>query len=229
MNSPSPLSSLFVTVSAAGIAGIILAPLDMARAKLILTPCTHPPRSIIGTLKSLPSWILPLSIAPITILYSTLPTFISASTPLFLRSKLGIDPVLTPNFYSVTTFCSQAVELAVKLPLETILRRGQIAIAQSDAAPRSSDTIVEPGAYRGLFGTMRTIIYEEGEKTSGDSDVPKGSKGSAGAGVTKVGQQRRRGQGGEGLYRGWRVGMWGLLGVWGAATLGGVGAKGGEF
>jgi len=49
--------------------------------------------------------------------------------------------------------------------------------------------------------------------------------------VDSVGKdsQRRKGQGVEGLFRGWRVGMWGLVGVWGAATLGGVGGKGGEF
>ena len=37
----------------------------------------------------------------------------------------------------------------------------------------------------------------------------------------------RKGQGIRGLWRGWRVGFWGLVGVWGAAALGGAG--GGEF
>lgn len=61
-------------------------------------------------------------------------------------------------------------------------------------------------------------------------------KGKGGASAVKVtsatkakGEKRKKGQGVEGLFRGWRVGMWGLVGVWGAATLGGVGAKGGEF
>ena len=230
LSSPSPLASLAVAVSAAGVAGIILAPLDIARTKLILTPSTHPPRSILATLKSLPGWTLPFSIAPVAILNSTIPTLISVSTPLFLRSKLNIDPVLTPNIYSVATFVGQVFELAVKLPIETVLRRGQIDVAQSTSRGKAMQTVVEVGPYRGLFGTMHSIVYEEGERGS-PADLVKGTGGAPAMKVGKVGQERRRrkGQGFEGLWRGWRVGMWGLVGVWGAATWGGVGAKGGEF
>ncbi len=54
--------------------------------------------------------------------------------------------------------------------------------------------------------------------------------GTDGAPAVKIGKKgRRRGQGVEGLFRGWRVGMWGLVGVWGAAAIGGAGGKGGEF
>ena len=53
--------------------------------------------------------------------------------------------------------------------------------------------------------------------------------GTDGAPAVKIGKKgRRKGQGVEGLFRGWRVGMWGLVGVWGAAALGGAGGKG-EF
>ena len=37
---------------------------------------------------------------------------------------------------------------------------------------------------------------------------------------------RRKGQGIEGLYRGWRVGAWGLLGIWTAHLAGGGGIAG---
>lgn len=230
LSSPSPFSSLIVAISAVGIARAVLAPLDIARTKLILTPSTHPPRSIIATLRRLPSWSLPFSIAPATILHATLPTLMSASTPLFLRSKLGIDPILTPNTYAVATFLGQATELIVKLPIETVLRRGQMEVARSSTGGKDLQTVVEVGPYKGLFGTMRSIIYEEGEKYS-PTALPKGTKGASGMKMGKTGQekQRRKGQGLEGLWRGWRVGMWGLIGVWGAATLGVVGSKGGEF
>ena len=229
LSSPSPLASLAVAVSAAGLAGIILAPLDIARTKLMLTPSTHPPRSVLATLKSLPSWMLPFSIAPVAILNSTIPTLISVSTPLFLRSKLNIDPVLTPNMYSVATFVGQVVELVVKLPIETVLRRGQISVAQSTSSGKAAQTTVEVGPYHGLFGTIHSIVYEEGERGP-PADLVKGTGGAPAMKVGKVGQERRRrkGQGFEGLWRGWRVGMWGLIGVWGAATWGGVGAKGGQ-
>lgn len=230
LSSPSPFASLAVAISAAGLAGMILAPLDIARTKLILTPSTHPPRSVVATLKTLPGWTLPLSIAPAAILNSTIPTLISASTPLFLRSKLGIDPVLTPNMYSVATFVGQAFELVVKLPIETVLRRGQMDVARSTSKGKEMQTVVEVGPYRGLFGTMHSIVYEEGERGP-PAELVKGTIGAPAMKVGKVGQdrKRRKGQGFTGLWRGWRVGMWGLVGVWGAATWGGVGGKGGEF
>ena len=228
LSSPSPLASLAVAVSSAGLAGIILAPLDIARTKLILTPSTHPPRSILAMLKTLPGWTLPFSIAPAAILNSTLPTLISVSTPLFLRSKLGIDPVLTPNMYSVATFVGQVVELAVKLPIETVLRRGQMNVAQSTSKGKELQTVVEVGPYRGLLGTVRSIVYEEGERGP-PAELVKSTAGAPAMKVGKIGQERRRkkGQGFEGLWRGWRVGKWGLVGVWAEATCLRLGRKGG--
>ena len=230
LSSPSPLSSLAVAVSAAGIAGIILAPLDIARTKLMLTPSTHPPRTILSTLQSLPSWTLPFSIAPVTLLHSTVATLISTSGPLLMRSKLGIDPLLTPTLYSMGTFVGQALELILKLPLETVLRRGQMQVAQAGSQSKGTQAVVEIGSYQGLMGTMLHIVNEEGER-GGGAEL---SRGTAGAPALKAGKlgsgaQRKKGQGLEGLWRGWRVGLWGLIGVWGAATLGGVGSKGGEF
>ncbi|KAL9103837.1 MAG: hypothetical protein Q9163_001157 [Psora crenata] len=230
LSSPSPLGSLAVAVSAAGIAGIILVPLDIARTKLILTPSSHPPRSIMGTLKTLPSWTLPFSLAPTALLHATLPTFLSASTPLFLKSRMGIDPLLTPNLYAIATFCSQVVELVVKWPIETVLRRGQLQVARSTPQGKNLRTVVEVGPYKGLFGTVTSIMYEEGERGPRTAaDMAKAVKSAPGSKVAKASQQRKKGQGIEGLYRGWRVGMWGLIGVWGAATLGGVSGRDAEF
>ena len=130
--------------------------------------------------------------------------------------------------YNIGTFGSQVAELAVKLPIETVLRRGQMAVARETSKGREIPTIVDVGPYNGLLGTMRSIIYEEGESDGNSpAELAKGAKGAAGMKVSK--EKRRKGQGVEGLWRGWRVGMWGLVGVWGAAMLGGVGGKGGEF
>ncbi|KAL8998907.1 MAG: hypothetical protein Q9169_002126 [Polycauliona sp. 2 TL-2023] len=227
LSSPAPMASLAIAVSAAGIAGILLAPLDIARTKLMLTPSTHPPRSVMSTLKTLSSWTLPWSIAPVTFLHSTLPTFMSASLPLFLRSKLSVDPLLTPNVYALAIFVGQGLEFGVKLPIETVLRRGQMHIAQTTAQTTEVQTVVMPGPYKGLIGTMRSIIYEEGERTIKAAPI----KSAAQSRTTSLARnpEQKKGQGFEGLWRGWRVGMWGLIGVWGAATLGGVGSKGGEF
>ena len=128
--------------------------------------------------------------------------------------------------YNIGTFGAQVAELAVKLPIETVLRRGQMAVARETPKGREMPTVVDVGPYKGLWGTMHSIVYEEGE-SGGASALTKGGKGAAGMKINQA--KKRKGQGVEGLYRGWRVGMWGLVGVWGAAIVGGAGGKSGEF
>lgn len=122
------------------------------------------------------------------------------------------------------------MELLVKLPVETVLRRGQMHVAQMSASGKEVQTVVNIGPYRGLIGTMYSIVKEEGVRGSRAETM----KGIEGASAVKSGPLRtviqgERGQGMEGLWRGWRVGMWGLIGVWGAAAVGSVGSTGGEF
>ncbi|KAK4985696.1 hypothetical protein LTR50_005788 [Elasticomyces elasticus] len=162
VDSPSPFASLGVAVVAAGITGLMLAPLDIVRTR--------------------------------------------------------------------------TAELFLKLPLETVLRRGQIAVLQdhhtktmhntfrdrhTSSASRAEGTemkmLVTPGPYKGVFGTMWSIVGEEGVREQKAMSGP----------LTVQKKTEKGGQGVQGLWRGWRVGMWGLAGVWGAAALGG--GSGGEF
>lgn len=84
---------------------------------------------------------------------------------------------------------------------------------------KECEPIVELAPYRGVMGTMWSIVKEEGTSSR---EILVGSK--------KKGKKvERKGQGIEGLWRGWRVGMWGLVGVWGAKAMGGGGSSGGEF
>ena len=100
-------------------------------------------------------------------------------------------------------------------------------VAQTSAKDREMRTVVEVAPYRGLIGTMRSIVYEEGERVPKPDAVKATAAARAGRPVREP--QRRKGQGAEGLFRGWRIGMWGLIGIWGAATVGGAASKGGEF
>jgi len=78
------------------------------------------------------------------------------------------------------------------------------------------DTTVNVGEYRGVFGTMWMIVREEGHR---EEITVKGKR------VRK----REKGQGLPGLWRGWRVGMWGLVGMWTSRALSGNAGAGGEF
>ncbi|ORX93132.1 mitochondrial carrier domain-containing protein [Clohesyomyces aquaticus] len=205
IDSPSPLLSLSVAVVAAAIAAVTLAPLDLVRTRLIVTPTDAPPRTIYPSLSLLPSLSLPPALFPVTLLHSTIPTIVSCSTPLFLRSSFAVDPISTPSLYSLSTFLSSTVELFVRLPLETVLRRGQVAVLQEhenmrlsetyrdinarsvrtpafgmegeDPLKRSFRTIVEPGPFKGVLGTMWFIVREEGMVVLGQPTPATGSKG----------------------------------------------------
>lgn len=165
-----------------------------------------------------------------------------------------IDSEISPTAFSLAKFCSSTVALFVNLPLETVLRRGQVEVLSQPeylrvvdecsspvrkSSKRSSDDrtsittqelepIVPPGKFNGVFGTMHTIVYEEGSRALPALPVSAKPKGAAKKGKPKVAETvYRRGQGVEGLWRGWKVSWWGLVGLWGAAVVGGGGD--GEF
>lgn len=210
-DSPQPLASLIVIAVSSCITGLVLLPLDMIRTRLLTTPISHSPRGLVQNLTNLPSLLAPSRLWLPTSLYHSLPSAFSASMPLFLRRQLRLTPESSPTLWSLAAFTTTLTELFLRLPLETVLRRAQLdtLIAADPHLP----LIVTPGAYRGVWGTMYSILYLEGET------MTRGKNGML---------KRKRGQGVSGLVRGWRIGFWGLAGVWGAGALGGEG-KGREF
>lgn len=89
---------------------------------------------------------------------------------------------------------------------------------------RELEPMVQIGPYKGVLGTMWSIVREEG------TSFPEAGLATGGIRSLKKGKKIvRKGQGIEGLWRGWRVGMWGLAGVWGARAMSGNGNGGGEF
>ena len=176
----------------------------------------------------LPSYLCPSPLIVPTILHSVITPAISHTTPLFLRSRLAIDPLLTPNTYQLARFMSKSVEFFIKLLLETVLRRGQMTVLKQETAmireqgkwEGDLETMVKVGEYRGVVGTMWLIVREEGVR-----EVPV----IKGKGKLKVTHKELEGQGLPGLWRGWRVGMWGLVGMWTSRMLNGGVVNGGEF
>lgn len=224
LSSISPMATVLIATAAASLSALVLAPVDAAKTRLILTPSTDEPRTLLGTLRTLsPSYLIPGHLVPITVLTSTIPTFLSNVTPFFLRSYLGLDPAVNPTSWSMATFTSSALDLSIKFPLETVLRRAQIVTwtAPTVAPPRSAskhkavNTIVPvPQSYRGVLPTMWGIVRDEGYSES--------QKDKTAALMGKAPRRKRKGQGIEGLYRGWRVGLWGLVGIWGTGFVGGL-------
>ncbi|CAJ2506479.1 Uu.00g006090.m01.CDS01 [Anthostomella pinea] len=229
--SPYPWASLCVAAAAAVATGLILAPLDLVRTRLIVTSTGRAPRRTLATLRALPSWLCPSILIGPTILNSLVHPFLTLSTPLVLRSQFLIDRELSPTTFSIAKFCTSCASLFIKLPLETVLRRGQMAVLLQpnyvEALDRAGnmDIIVRPGPYNGVIGTMYTIVAEEGSRAvSVPAKSPqRGRKGNAT--VSEV--VYKKGQGLGGLWRGWKVSWWGLVGLWTAGIAGGGGE--GEF
>ncbi len=225
LTSTAPLASVLIATASSTLSSTLLSPVDSARTRLILTPASLSPRSLLATIKTLPSpsYLIPLHLIPITFFTSTIPALVSSATPIVLKNYLNIDPVLNPSSWSIATFAFSAMELVVRYPFETVLRRAQIATwtapPGTPPVPSSSRKAIEtiipvPQTYRGMIPTMWSIMKEEGTSFS--------QKEKAVAVVGRTPRRPRKGQGIEGLYRGWRVGMWGLVGVWGASYIGGM-------
>lgn len=213
-DSPHPFASLLVVGLSSCLTGLLLAPLDLVRTRLIITPASLPPRGLLQNLRRLPSLLAPSSLWLPTALAHTIPQLFSASTPLLLRRQLRITPETSPALWSLAAFSTCLTDLFLRLPLETLVRRAQLQhLTQTQAG---LPVIVEPAPYQGVLGTLWAIVYAEGATRVKDPRT----------GMVRV----RRGQGVKGLVRGWRVGFWGLVGVWGAGALGGGEGRGkGEF
>ncbi|KAI5285856.1 mitochondrial fusion and transport protein ugo1 [Ascosphaera aggregata] len=295
----SPFTALAVTCVSTAVSALILSPIDTTRTYLMLTPAAHGPRSLIRAIRRLPSpyYMIPSHLVTITVFSSTLPSLIANSAPIILRNHFSLDPFTNTNAWSILTFIASGFELAVRYPLETVLRRAQIATYTSpalrqqtldqqqpagplppmgssqrsqsqgqsqnqrvvgggggEAPPLSGSsefqqvqTIVPvPQSYRGIIATIWSIVYEEGSRPVGkgretsrvlgggafaagdrDRDSLGGSRSEVRSRysmtTSRPGQLRRRkGQGVAGLYRGWRLGTWSMVGVWGSGFLGSV-------
>ncbi|QUC20017.1 uncharacterized protein UV8b_04258 [Ustilaginoidea virens] len=230
--SPYPWTSLIVAAGAAVATGVLLSPLDLVRTRLIMTPVSKGPRRTLACLRTLPSYLCPSAIAIPTVLNSLVHPLLTLSTPLMLRTRFMMDSQASPLTFSIAKFLASSGAILVKLPIETVLRRGQMAVLTSQEYKRAMggtesrlDTIVPIGRYNGLVGTMYHITAEEGTRENAAAIKAASRKGKAKS--ASLQPTYVKGQGLEGLWRGWKVNWWGLVGLW-TASLVGTGGEG-EF
>ncbi|RFU74644.1 mitochondrial fusion and transport ugo1 [Trichoderma arundinaceum] len=222
--SPYPWASLLVAAAAAVTTGLALAPLDLVRTRLILTNPFKGQRRTIASLRALPSYYCPPTVVVPTILHSLINPIFTLSTPLALKTKFMVTSEIAPMTFSIAKFFASSVGILIKLPLETVLRRGQLSVLSEpeylealNGDEPAPETIVPIGRYNGVFGTMYHIVTEEGTREI----PPKPVISKRGKVKTKNLQPTyKKGQGMEGLWRGWRIGWWGLVGLWMANMVG---------
>lgn len=228
--SPYPWTSLFVAGAAAVATGLLLSPLDLVRTRLIMTPGTHGQRRTLASLRALLSNLCPSTIVIPTALNALVHPLLMLSTPLVLRTRFMIDSQVSPMTFSVAKFFASSAAILIKLPIETVLRRGQMAVLSGQeyvhtlaGRQQKMETIVPIGRYNGVLGTMYHITSEEGAR-----EIPPRQAAARGNARAKaLRPTHRKGQGLEGLWRGWKVSWWGLVGLWTASVVGNGGE--GEF
>ncbi|KAI9149359.1 Mitochondrial fusion and transport protein ugo1 [Paramyrothecium foliicola] len=228
--SPYPWTSLFVAGAAAVATGLVLAPLDLVRTRLIVTPSTNGQRRTLATLRALPSYFCSSAVLLPTVLHSLVHPLLTLSTPMVLRTQFMIDSHVSPMAFSMAKFFASSAAVMIKLPLETVLRRGQVAVLASQEYVRALggaqklDTVVPLGRFDGLFGTMYHITTAEGSReVAARATNAKKLKAKGKASQPTY----LKGQGLPGLWRGWKVSWWGLVGLWSASAISAGGE--GEF
>ncbi|KAH3685477.1 hypothetical protein WICPIJ_003545 [Wickerhamomyces pijperi] len=199
VHSNDPLTTLLLSLSATVITGLLLAPLDLIRTRLIVTKIGSSERSIRKTISRLNYYTVPISlVVPVTM--NTLASQVFKKvTPYLLFVHCGIDAIASPVTYSICSLLSSVMELFVKLPIETILRRAQVHYLVKDAEISSnalkiqdsdSKLVVKFAGYSGIFTTLYDAYFNKGENS-----------------------------GVEAIWRGWRVGLLNVVAEWGLGVI----------
>jgi fusion and transport protein UGO1 len=197
-HSPEPTTTLMLSLGASVLTGLILAPLDIIRTRMIVTKLEGSQRSLRDSIKRLKFMTCPLSLIIPTILNSLANNLFKKLTPYLLLVKFGIDSTTSPSLYGTISLISSILVLAVKLPIETLLRRAQVSYMLKRAhgsfnSLKITDDkamVVKFAGYSGIFTTLWDILYFRGEN----------------GGV-------------EAVFRGWRVGVLNVFGSWGLELL----------
>lgn len=199
VHSNDPLTTLILSVTASVITGLLLAPLDLIRTRLIVTKIQHSERSIRKTISRLNYHTVPISLVIPVTMNSLASQLFKRVTPYLLFVHCGIDSIASPFTYSVLSLISSILELFVKLPIETLLRRAQVNYLLKDSRISSnalkitepeSRLVVKFAGYSGIFTTLYDIYYGSGENS-----------------------------GVEAIWRGWRVGLLNVVAEWGLGVL----------
>lgn len=197
-HSPEPTTTLLLSLSASVLTGLILAPLDLIRTRMIVTRINNSERSLRNSIQQLKFFTCPLSLVIPTVLNSLANNLLKKITPYLLLVKLGIDSGNSPSLYGTLSLVASIAVLAVKLPVETVLRRAQVSYLLKRARGSTNhlkiesekQLVVKFAGYSGLFSTPLTIVMCKGDNS-----------------------------GVEALFRGWRVGVLNVIGSWGLKLL----------
>lgn len=216
-HSNDPFKSLWLSVSACVLTGLVMIPLDLIRIKFMITQPTslaltndtsgnediiektaeevvQNTRSFRESIRNFPTYYLkhpPTPIIFFTTMYQLSTTVFRKMAPYLLYIKFNIDAYSSPTIYTFVNLLSLIGEFFVKLPVENLLRKEQVRFL---LAPKLHDkkkviTIVKP---------EENMIVEFNGAPSDEDELTNWQK------VKQLG-----------LFNGWRVGLLNVVGFWG--------------
>lgn len=220
---PDPLKSLWLSVLACVLTGIVLIPLDLIKVRLMLTQFTKPQsetiknpevdssvedtvvveqaqntRSIRESIRNYPLQLLlnpPPAIALLTVLYQFSTTIFRKTTPYLLFIRFNIDSYLSPTLFTLVNLFLLIFEFFIKLPVENILRKEQVRflLAPKDYDKHNVVTILNPNE-------NLIVDFNSGWVHNDDADLQ-----------PSLWHRIQR----FGLFDGWRVGVLNVFAFWG--------------
>ncbi|RCK65250.1 Mitochondrial fusion and transport protein UGO1 [Candida viswanathii] len=211
-HSNDPFKSLWLSVTACVVTGIILMPLDLIRVKFMITQFNTKPlanddiveeaaeeivqstRSVRESIRNFPVYYLlhpPTPIVLLTTLHELSTSIFRKMAPYILFIKFNIDSYSAPNIYTFVNLISLILEFFIKLPVENLLRKEQVRFLLT---PKKEDvkkviTIEDP---------QKNLIVEFNDLALDDEDMTLWEKFKQ-----------------LGLFNGWRIGVMNVIGFWG--------------
>lgn len=213
-HSNDPFKSLWLSVSACVLTGLILMPLDLIRVKFMITQFNKPieikqetneeelvvipkynTRSVRESLRNYPLQSLlkpPSSITLLTILHQFSQSIFRKTAPYVLFIKFNIDNYSAPNVYTFVNLLLLIFEFFIKLPVENLLRKEQVRY------------LLKPKTLAEDPMKVLTIENPQENLVINFNDYQTDPTAST---FTKIKQL--------GLFNGWRVGVLNVVGFWG--------------
>lgn len=212
-HSNDPFKSLWLSVTACVVTGIILMPLDLIRVKFMITQFNSKPllndddiieesveeiiqstRSVRESIRNFPIYYLihpPTPIILLTTLHQFSTSIFRKMAPYILFIKFNIDSYSAPNIYTFVNLISLILEFFIKLPVENLLRKQQVRFLLT---PKKEDikkviSIEDP---------QKNLIVEFNDLNQDDEDLTLWDKFKQ-----------------LGLFNGWRIGVMNVIGFWG--------------
>lgn len=211
-HSNDPFKSLWLSVTACVLTGIVLMPLDLIRVKFMITQFNSKPlnendaleegteeivqstRSVRESIRNFPVYYLLHPSTPIvflTTLHQLSTSIFRKMAPYILFIKFNIDSYSSPNIYTFVNLLSLILEFFIKLPVENLLRKQQV---QFLLTPKREDT-------------KKVITIEDPKKSLivEFNDLSKDNQDST------FWERLKQ----LGLFNGWRIGVLNVIGFWG--------------